>query len=158
MATCSFVSTSMFGIYITCYPKWEEALEFTYHIPGYKVVGEVLVLGLLVVVYKIPYNSSCMWTRQDVIGVFPSLLLSIWCNVCTCHSPVYHYIAASVVYLVQRIIAVQLKLKTFDVVRVLVDCRSTQKSDKNTCSSRCIIIHLLWWLAQHSKERHPWYE
>ena len=40
--------------YITCYPKWEEALEFTY-----KVIGEVLVLGLLVVVYKIPY-SSCM--------------------------------------------------------------------------------------------------
>ena len=52
--------------YITCYPKWEEALDFTY-----KVIGEVLVLGLLVVVYKIPY-SSCMWTRQDVIGVFPS--------------------------------------------------------------------------------------
>ena len=36
--------------YITCYPKWEEALEFTY-----KVIDEVLVLGLLVVVYKIPY-------------------------------------------------------------------------------------------------------
>ena len=39
--------------YITCYPKYE-ALEFTY-----KVIGEVFVLGLLVVVYKIPY-SSCM--------------------------------------------------------------------------------------------------
>ena len=61
----------------------------------YKVIGEVLVLGLLVVVvYKIPY-SSCMWTRQDVIGVFPSY----YC------SPVYHYIAATVVYLVQRTIA-----------------------------------------------------
>ena len=45
---------------ITCYPKWGEALEFKY-----KVIGEVLVLGLLVVVYKIPY-SSCMWTRKDV--------------------------------------------------------------------------------------------
>ena len=50
--------------YITWRPKWEEALEFTY-----RVIGEVLVLGLLVVVYKISY-SSCMWTRQDVIGVF----------------------------------------------------------------------------------------
>ena len=38
--------------YINC-PKREEALEFTY-----RVIGEVLVLGLLVV-YKIPY-SSCM--------------------------------------------------------------------------------------------------
>ena len=67
-ATCSFVSTSMFGTskYITCYPKWEEALEFTY-----KVIGEELVLGLLLVVHKIPY-SSCMWTKQDVICVFPS--------------------------------------------------------------------------------------
>ena len=63
-ATCSFVPDIYFNVwYITCYPKWEEALEFTY-----KVIGEVLVLGLLVVVYKIPY-SSCMWTRQSV---FPS--------------------------------------------------------------------------------------
>ena len=85
--------------YITCCPKWE-ALEFTY-----RVIGEVLVLGLLVVVYKIPY-SSCMWTRQDVIGVLPSYeLLSIWYNVCACHSPVYHCITATVVYLVQRIIS-----------------------------------------------------
>ena len=30
--------------------------------------------------YKISY-SSCMWTRQDVIGVFPSYYC-IWCNVC----------------------------------------------------------------------------
>ena len=37
----------------------------------YRVIGDVLVWSLLVVVYKIPY-SSCMWTRQDVIGVFPS--------------------------------------------------------------------------------------
>ena len=35
----------------------------------------------------------------------PIILLSIWYNVCACHSPVYHYIAATLVYLVQRIIA-----------------------------------------------------
>ena len=34
----------------------------------------------------------------------PIVLLSIWYNVCTCHSPVYH-ITATVVYLLQRIIA-----------------------------------------------------
>ena len=34
--------------------KWKEALEFTC-----RVIVEVLVLGLLVVVYEIPY-SSCM--------------------------------------------------------------------------------------------------
>ena len=32
------------------------------------------------------------------------ILLSIWYNVCACHSPVYHYITASAVYLIQRII------------------------------------------------------
>ena len=33
--------------------------------------------------------------------------MSIWYNVCACHSPVYHYIAATntIVYLLQRIIA-----------------------------------------------------
>ena len=52
--------------------------------------------------YKIPY-SSCMWTRQDIIG---PVLLPIWYNVCACHIPVYHYVAATVVYLVvQRIMA-----------------------------------------------------
>ena len=40
--------------YITCCPKWEEALEIYI-----RVIVEVLVLGLLVVVYKVPY-SSCM--------------------------------------------------------------------------------------------------
>ena len=35
----------------------------------------------------------------------PIVLLSIWCNVCACHGPVYHYIASTVVYLTQRIIA-----------------------------------------------------
>ena len=53
--------------YITCCPKREEALEIYID----RVKGEVLVLGLLVVVCKIPY-SSCMWARPDVIGVFPS--------------------------------------------------------------------------------------
>ena len=85
--------------YITCYPKWE-ALEF-----AYKVIGEALVLGLLVVVYKIPY-SSCMWTRQDVIGVFPSY----YClSGATCVPVIVQYITTSllqsVVYLVQRAIA-----------------------------------------------------
>ena len=64
----------------------------------HRVIGEVLVLGLLVVVYKIPY-SSCMFNTAVV------LLLSIWHNVCACHSPVDHYITATIVYLVQLIIA-----------------------------------------------------
>ena len=51
--------------YIACCPQREEALEI------YRVIGEVLVLGLLVVVYKIPY-SSCIRAREDVIGVRPS--------------------------------------------------------------------------------------
>ena len=32
------------------------------------------------------------------------ILLSIWYNVCACHSPVYHYITATAVYLIQRFI------------------------------------------------------
>ena len=85
--------------YITC-RKREEALDI------YIVIGEVLVLGLVVVVYKIPY-SSCMWVRQNVFGVFPSYycLPGIWYNACACHGPLYHYITATVVYLVQPIIA-----------------------------------------------------
>ena len=35
----------------------------------------------------------------------PIILLSIWYNVCACHSPVYPYITATAVYLIQRIIA-----------------------------------------------------
>ena len=67
-ATCSFVSTSKFGV---SHAIQNEKKLWNLHTSKYKV-GEVLVLGLLlVVVYKIPY-SSCMWTRQDVIGVFPS--------------------------------------------------------------------------------------
>ena len=64
-ATCYFVSTFQCLVYHLL-SKWKEALEFTY-----RVIVEVLVLGLLVVVYEIPY-SSCMWTRYDVISVFPS--------------------------------------------------------------------------------------
>ena len=33
------------------------------------------------------------------------ILLSIRYNVCACHSPIYHYIIVTVVYLVHRIIA-----------------------------------------------------
>ena len=32
------------------------------------------------------------------------ILLSIRYNVCVCHSPVYHYITATTVYLIQRFI------------------------------------------------------
>ena len=54
-----------------------------------RVIGKVLVLGLLVVVYKIPY-SSCMFNTAFVLvrqGV-PIILLSIWYNVYACHSQV----------------------------------------------------------------------
>ena len=71
----------------------------------YKVIGKVLALGLLVVVYKIPYNSCVNQARCN--WCVPIVLLSIWYNVCACHSPVYRYIAATtvVVHLVQCIIA-----------------------------------------------------
>ena len=55
--------------------------------------------GVLDSVQQLYVNQArCNWCVAIV-------LLSIWCNVCACHSPVYHYIAATVVYLVQRIIA-----------------------------------------------------
>ena len=54
LATCSLVSTSMLGI---SHAVQNEKL-WNLH-TRYKVIGEVLVLGLLVVVYKIPC-SSCM--------------------------------------------------------------------------------------------------
>ena len=50
-AICSFVSTSMLGI---SHAVQNEVLEIYI-----RVIVEVWVLGLLVVVYKIPY-SSCM--------------------------------------------------------------------------------------------------
>ena len=86
--------------YITCCLKREEALEICI------VIGEVLALSLRVVVYKIPYNS-CMWARQDVIGVFPSYycLSGTTCVLVIVQYEVYHYVIATVVYLVQRIIA-----------------------------------------------------
>ena len=43
-------------------------------------------------------HARCNWC-------VPIILLSIWYNVCVCHSPVYHYLIAIAVYLVQRIIA-----------------------------------------------------
>ena len=80
-ATCSFVSSSsMLGI---SYAVQNEKDLWNLH----RVIGKVLVLDLLVV-YKIPC-SSCMWTRQDVIGVFPSYYcLSGTNNLCAYHSPV----------------------------------------------------------------------
>ena len=57
-ATCYFVLVSTFQCLVYhLLSKWKEALEFTC-----RVIVEVLVLGLLVVVYEIPC-SSCMWTR-----------------------------------------------------------------------------------------------
>ena len=74
---CSVVSTSMVYHMLSKTRRSSGSLH--------RVIGEVLVLGLLVVVYKIPY-SSCMFNTAVV------LLLSIWHNVCACHSPVDHYI------------------------------------------------------------------
>ena len=59
-AICYFVSTSMFGI---SHAVQNEKKLWNWHID--RVIVEVLMvlsIGLLVVVYKIPY-SSCMWTR-----------------------------------------------------------------------------------------------
>ena len=53
MPSFLFFSIYFNAWHVICCPKREEALEI------YKVTGEVLVLGLMVVVYKIPY-SSCM--------------------------------------------------------------------------------------------------
>ena len=74
----------------------------------HRVIGEVSVLGLLVVVYKIPYSSSMFNTANGLEPgkCVPIIPLSIWYNVCAFHSPVYHYITATAVYLVQRTIAV----------------------------------------------------
>ena len=64
--------------YITCCPKWEEALEFTC-----RVIGEALVIGLLVVVYEIPC-SSCIFNTVPVvlvacvIGSIYSWFLPMW--------------------------------------------------------------------------------
>ena len=51
--------------------------------------------------HQVSYLSAfakCNWC-------VPIIPLSIRYNVCACHSPIYHYITATVVYLVQRIIA-----------------------------------------------------
>ena len=50
----------------------------------HRVIGEVLVLGMLLVVYKIPYYSSCIlntWyctAMQARFWCVPIILLSIW--------------------------------------------------------------------------------
>ena len=61
----------------------------------HRVIGEVLVLSLLVVVCKIPY-SSCMWARQDVIGVFPSYYCLFGT---TCVPVIVQYITTSLLLL-----------------------------------------------------------
>ena len=76
-ATCSFVPTSMLGISHAV--QNEKLWKFTY---------EVLVLGLLV---TITY-SSCMWTRQDLIGVFPSYY---FLSATTCVPLIVQYITTS---------------------------------------------------------------
>ena len=88
-STCSFVFTSMFGISHAVQNKlWNLHTR-------YRVIDEVLVLGLLMVVYKIPYRS-CMWTRQDVIGVFPSY----YClSGTTCVPVIVQYITTSLLLL-----------------------------------------------------------
>ena len=105
----------------------------------YKVTGEVLVLGLLVV-YKIPY-SSCMWKMQDVIGVFPSY----YCNVRACNSPVYHYIAATVVYLVQRVIAACVVVIWFERSEFLIATSKKKKTVRLPVCTRVRLILVLVW-------------
>ena len=78
---CSVVSTSMVYHMLSKTRRSSGSLN--------RVIGKVLVLGLLVVVYKIPY-SSCMFNTAFVLvrqGV-PIILLSIWYNVYACHSQV----------------------------------------------------------------------
>ena len=69
--------------------KTRRALEI------YIVMGEVLVLDLLVVVYKIAY-SSCISARQDVIGVCSSY----YClSGTTCVPVIVQYITTSLLLL-----------------------------------------------------------
>ena len=72
------------------------------------------MLGCLEVVeYSLTERFNIKYLHQVSLSAFarcnwcvPIVLLSIWYNnVCACHSPVCHYIAATVVYLVQCIIA-----------------------------------------------------
>ena len=59
---------------------------------------EILTPGIL--------SAWCVWWW--CFGKFSwcvlIILLSIWYNVCACHSPVYHYITATAFYLIQRFI------------------------------------------------------
>ena len=85
---CSVGSTSMLGV--------SHAVQNEKKLwKVYTVIGEVLVLGLLVVVYTIPY-SSCVRARQDVIGVCPS-----YCCLSgtTCVPVIVQYITTSLLLL-----------------------------------------------------------
>ena len=60
----------------------------------HRVIGEVLVLGLPVVVR---FHTAVVCLIQQLCQsqarcnwCVPIILLSIWYNVCACHSPVYH--------------------------------------------------------------------
>ena len=53
-------------------------------VPGYHTISAIYV-----------NQARCNWC-------VPIILLSIWYNVCACHSPVCHYITSTAVYLVQR--------------------------------------------------------
>ena len=58
------------------------------------------------------FEMKYSWCRQTYTRYHICLmrvliiLLSIRYNVCACHSPVYHYITATAVYLMQRFITV----------------------------------------------------
>ena len=47
-------------------------------------------------------NTPCLTRYHICLMRVLIILLSIWYSVCACHSPVYHYITASAVYLIQR--------------------------------------------------------
>ena len=105
-ATCSCVPGIYFNVWhITCYPKWEEALEFTC-----KVIGEVLVLGLLVVVCKIPYSScivntgsSCSWFCHTYSWFLPRswiLDLSILLSICRVYKYMFGWLCQATCSLV----------------------------------------------------------
>ena len=77
-----------------------------------RTLGVLQVEELLIERFDTKYLHQVSYLRdaygvgvlQDVVGVCSYILLSIWYNVCACHSPVYHYITATAVYLIQRII------------------------------------------------------
>ena len=73
----------------------------------YRVIGEVLVLGLLVVVYKIPYSSQLYVSQARCNWCVLIILLSISYNVWACHlsgtTCVLVLVQYTAVYPVQRV-------------------------------------------------------